>query len=122
MLDPDQMTPDTLMANIALYRAYETSQPAALTAEDKARYVALIQERQRRLDEARSIFRPGLYVSAVWRHEPHKGIVWSLSDGGVWTLWNEFGDPAENEKRATPEKFYGLGWEKRIAQLTVQEG
>lgn len=122
MLDPGQMTPDTLMANINLYRAVKRTQPDDFTKEDHARLDALTKERERRIVAARGNLRPGLYVSSAWKEEPHKGLLWSLSEEGGWDL--RTGESASDDfrtKRASPETYFGVGWERHLVLLVAKE-
>lgn len=122
MLDPGQMTPDTLMSNINALRAQFRTQPNDFTREDHARLDTLTKERERRIVAARGNLRPGLYVSSAWKDEPHKGILWSLDENGNWHL--RVSDEASDEfkgKRANPELFFGVGWERHVVQLFAKD-
>lgn len=119
MLAPDQMTPDTLRANLALYRAIELTQPASLDQADKDRYVALVQERQRRI-AAQDTLEDGIYVSRAWEDEPHKSIAWRRMNA-TWTRITIAGEHTAEDREhvATPQTFYGIGWEKQIVRLVA---
>ncbi len=122
MLDPKLMTPETLMANIALYSSVERTQPEHMDDDDRARYAALRQERQRRLDEARNTLPDGLYVSRAWAHEPHRSIMWRRLSG-TWERVTARREFSEDDRPGldSPETFYGLGWEKHIIALVAAE-
>lgn len=119
MLAPEQMTDDTLRANIALYREIRRSQPEDFTEEDRERGKALVAERDRRI-ALQDTLPDGIYVTRAWAHEPHKGLTW-VRQHGRWERVTSAAEHAADDREdiKTPQTFYGIGWEKQIVPLAV---
>ncbi len=122
MLNPEQMTPQTLMANISLYHVTKRDHPESFTAEDNARYIALNAERQRRLDAAQNEARDGIYASSAYREDPEKGLLWRRA-GGKWSLLcdQDLEDREFDEKRASPPSMYGVNWPRAVVRLVAEQ-
>lgn len=119
MLAPQDMTDDTLRANLGLYRAIHESQPGDLTAEDHKRHAELITEREARI-AAKDTLPDGIYVAGSWAHQPESGLLWRRAHG----RWRLLADSEEREAVAreatrTPQDFFGIGWEKQIVRLVA---
>lgn len=120
MLAPDQMTDDTLSANLRLYDVIAKSQPDDYGPEDVTRYNELLREKERRV-AARDTLADGLYVSKAWAHDPHQSIMWRRSSDR-WERVTSASEFSEDDRPtlADPKAFYGLGWEKHIVRLVAE--
>lgn len=122
MLAPDQMTDDTLSANLRLYDVIAKSQPDDYGPDDVTRYNELLREKERRV-AARDTLPDGLYVVKSWAHEPQSGLLWRKA----YHRWERISSAQEHAAKdherdhlVTPQAFFGVGWEKQIVRLVAE--
>lgn len=116
MLAPQDMTDDTLQANIRLYWTIGQTQSDDFTQEYQQRYAALRAERDRRNQLAEDGMPDGIYAATAWAQEPHKSVLW-VKAYGKWARVE--GSRSDVDAQKTPQEFYGVGWQKRIVRLVA---